>query len=303
MLLARITLLVLMSLSCGKKHEEIPTVNNLDGVKAKAALYISLQPKVEDIGGLFHSECDVVGFASLCKAGGGCGTADLFAAESKEEPGRWYRDSTHTCFPGGTKAEDSNDMAIMRLVYFAASGNKDAAMRMRTYLENHSWVLGRNDGSGEGVSATQFAYFSTLIDWTGGTTLTVPPESGDSTVSVALPGYRGHLQALNVIFKWKVYSKLSDLDLKILKDLKDRQPRNALYQALYHKFTDGVQDDAIAVLNDERLFPTDRLPDSEGRCEEYIFQRDDGSDWQPCPAEGKIHSGADLLFTVWVLGS
>jgi hypothetical protein len=94
--------------------------------------------------------------------------------------------------------------------------------------------------------------------------------------------------------------------LRTLKDYAENHPRNALFQALYHKFTDGVQDVAIETLLDESLFPADRLPTEQDRYTHYLWQRDDSEDWKPCGSaerrcEGLKHAGIDLMLVVKIL--
>lgn len=286
--------------SCGyfkRKHEEAKTINPLEQLHEKTILYRSLNKNVGDAHGYIGGKCDSGGFTSLCKVGGGCGRADIFASESKTEPGRWYRNPDQNCFPSESRTDDSNDQALMRLIYFVSIDHKEAAKREKDYLEKNSWVLGRHDGSGEGVSATQFAYFNALIDWVGGKSLTQTTDE----IGI-LTGYRGHLQVLSILLNGMIHGAINDIEMSILRKQADRQPRNALYHAALHKYTDGVQDQALSILLDEKLFPADRLPQSSDRCEEYLFQRDDEPrDWAPCE-DGKTHSGTDLMFTAYVLG-
>ena len=52
---------------------------------------------------------------------------------------------------------------------------------------------------------------------------------------------------------------------------------------------------------DEKLFPSDRLPTATDRCEAYLWQRNGGSDWEPCPRD-KLHDGVDFLIAAYIAG-
>jgi hypothetical protein len=72
---------------------------------------------------------------------------------------------------------------------------------------------------------------------------------------------------------------------------------------LYNKYRDGNQQQAIDILLDESLFPSDRLPTArDNRCEEYLWQRDDDpKDWGPCDSD-RVHDGVDFLFAAYIAG-
>jgi len=94
---------------------------------------------------------------------------------------------------------------------------------------------------------------------------------------------------------------ISEADYELLRIYQNESPNNALIKALYHKYKDGNQDETIAILLNTSLFPEDRLPNAKDRCEEYLWQRNPGPDWQPCDSN-KIHDGVDFLFAAFVAG-
>lgn len=98
-------------------------------------------------------------------------------------------------------------------------------------------------------------------------------------------GFRRHLAVLTTSRNGFVEGGINDNSLReVLQKAAASQPRNALYQAAYHTFGDGDQVPSFHALQDESLFPKDRLPTKENYCTEYLFQRDeDQSDWVPCP--------------------
>lgn len=269
------------------------TVGDLSALHAKVELYRRLSGFTGDTFGYIHSKCDGVGFTALCKIGGGCSHAEIFWSESTSEPGRWFRHPSKDCFPDESRSDDSNDHAIMRMLYFYAVGDRASARRFKDYIDAHGGELGRNDGSADGMSATKFAYPVLLAALAG---------RKDNRLGFGPTGYQAHLMDLYMILDAALAGKIDPTSLYFARQQIAVGPHNALAQAIVHKYTDGDQSAAIAVLMDEKLFPADRLPTSAERCEEYLWQRNENSgDWEPCPAEGKIHSGTDLLFAAWLI--
>jgi hypothetical protein len=118
----------------------------------------------------------------------------------------------------------------------------------------------------------------------------------------AKQGYEKHLDAVHIITASMKRGGVLPQDYETIRLYAEESPRNALFQALYHRFKDGDQTQAVAILLDEKLFPSDRLPTSADRCEEYLWQRDDRpNDWEPCD-KGKQHDGVDFLVAAWVAG-
>lgn len=113
-------------------------------------------------------------------------------------------------------------------------------------------------------------------------------------------GFEGHLAVLTTTRNGLVDGAINDNSLrKVLEEAHKAQPRNALYQAAFHLFADGVQDDAYRALGDETLFPKDKLPTSANYCTDYLFQRDEAgnSDWLPCDGSGESEGrGIDWAF-------
>ena len=76
----------------------------------------------------------------------------------------------------------------------------------------------------------------------------------------------------------------------------NRVPENALFSYVLHKYSDGDFSAAITTLMDEKLFPANRLPCAKDRKEQYLWQRELGSDWQPNPGSSEEFPGCDFLF-------
>lgn len=128
-----------------------------------------------------------------------------------------------------------------------------------------------------------------------------------SDIGVNIPGgrtgFERHLDTLTTMRNGLVEGAINDNSLKALQESADSQPRNALYQAVFHLFGSGNQEAAFAALMDESLFPHAALPTAANYCTEYLFQRDeDQKDWVPCddaPA-GARGRGIEWIFAATI---
>jgi hypothetical protein len=115
-------------------------------------------------------------------------------------------------------------------------------------------------------------------------------------------GFEKHLDAIDLILKAMIGGGLDPIQYEEIRKYSEASPRNALFAALYNKYRDGNQQQAIDILLDEKLWPSDRLPTARDRCEEYLWQRDDDpKDWGPCDSD-KVHDGVDFLIAAWAAG-
>ena len=103
---------------------------------------------------------------------------------------------------------------------------------------------------------------------------------------------------LSILLLGEVEGEIRNRDLEILDYHRNRQPANALFHYAFHKYSDGVQDVAVALLLDESYSPAERLPTNQDRDESWIWQRDYGDDWKPAVASKgtQEHHGGDFLF-------
>lgn len=282
----KIIFLFCLLLSCGSvKEKSLPVP--LPELISKVSLYKKKQPPRLDKYGYAHDKCDSVLFTSICKIAGGCKSADIYASESKTEPGRWYRNPDQDCYPDGSASDISKDMFIGITFYLLHKNDKEAFGRIAKYGRANNWVMGKGPFD---------------------RTLLLPPLlwviTGEEIEQASFPflnkDYRAHLDILWILIKAKRDgSKISQYDLEYLKAQAARSPNNALFQAAYHKYADGDQSAASAILMREDLFPQDDLPTSKNYCTEYLWQRDENYNWLPCDDGGK-HDGVDFLFAAWV---
>jgi hypothetical protein len=278
-------LLILLTLAaCSKKAPHTSTPNN--AIVEKANLYKALHKGWAHGGG-----CDSLGFTSLCKIAGGCDEANILDAEG--EPGRWYRNDSHTCFDDGKSASDiSKDMFAMLLPYLYSIGDKKNLEEIYAYGKDKGWVMGRGPISRTVMTPPMIFMLQRML---GKSEKTVE-------MQVMKAGYEKHLDVIS-FYSQTLYKNGMDLtDYETLRKYAEESPRNALTQALYHRHKDGNQDKAIAILMGESLFPNDRLPTPKDRCEQYLWQRDETvKDWAPCDTVD-VHDGVDFLIAAKIAG-
>lgn len=283
-------ILILSLTACGKHKPKDPVIRNSQ-IADKANLYKSLHKSWAHGGG-----CDSLGFTALCKLSGGCQDVDIFQAESKTEAGRWYRNASQTCFDEGKSASDiSKDMFAMLLPYLYATGDQTNLNEIYNYGKAKGWVMGRGPVSRTIMTPPMIYMLQVMIN-------KVEPIASTLNVEMAKAGYEKHLDTMS-FYSQTLYKNGMDLtDYETLRRYVEESPRNALMQALYHKYKDGDQSKAIAILMDETLFPSDRLPQPKDRCEEYLWQRDDlPKDWAACDTIG-VHDGVDFLIAAKIAG-
>lgn len=297
----RVTLLLaLLLVSCGKKEPQ-KAHGDLDAIKAKGETYLGMSSQWQDNYG-FVSGCDSLLWTSLFKVSGGA--VDLKLA--KDADGSWQRHPSGDCFPGKSKSSISRDMILGLMLAIWETKDLAEANSLVKYLEDHDNTLGEHDGSIDGRNRVYanpgFAGLIYRLRWRLG-----GPYSAKVEVPVpVLPvdGYEAHLQALTTLLWALMEGGISQVQLNALKGQTERQPNNAVYQALRTKFDPargGDTSDVVRILMDEKYFPSDRLPTSSDRCVDYLFNHDQNeADWSPC-APLAVHSGTDLLFTNFIL--
>ena len=279
--------LCLLALSCQKKSANPPKQIE-PRIKSKANLYMSLHTGWAHQGG-----CDSLGFTALCKLAGGCSDAVITDAES--EPGRWYRNPGKRCFDDGQSASDiSKDMIMMLFPYLYVSGDQQNLREIYEYGKAHGNVMGRGPVSRTFMTPPMVLLLQRLIGFNS-------PVIPDSSKETNKAGFEKHLDAIDLMTKGLLGGGLDQIQYEEIRKYADANHRNALFIALYRKYKDGDQQQAIDILLDESLFPSNRLPASHDRCEEYLWQRDMGPDWQPCDSD-RVHDGVDFLIAAYVSG-
>lgn len=268
----------------------------------KVARYKAIQ-RLDEYG-FTSPKCDSTLFTALCKTAGGCEGTDLFLAEDTSAPGRWYRHALHDCYPSQSGSDISRDMLLGVLIYLAKTRNLDALLAIQAYGRENDWIMGRGEVSRTYFTPLMQSNLGRAIVHSGGFTV-VPEPVTDLPVNT---GYQAHLDVLGIFLRGMTGGEITTPELYYLGEQVKREPENALFQAVYHRFSDGKQTAAEDILMGEARFPADAMPTSTNYCTEYLWQRDskrDGQpshDWRPCPDEAKTHDGVDFLFAAFVAG-
>lgn len=274
-------------------------------LQAKFQTYSKLYEGALDAAG-FVEGCDGLLFTSLLVASGL--NHDIAQAESSEQPGRWYRSADHSCYPSGrSRSSISRDMLLGLSLALWQTSDGSAVNRFLLYSQKNKGVLGDAiDGEELAGAATMspglLSLYSELDYLLNGRTSANRgyfPELGKG-----FAGFEAHLMALRLILKSALYGGLIDTDFNLIASQVSTQPQNALFQTIYHAFTDGDGSKAADILLDEKYFPSDSLPGSAQRCELYLWQRDQNSkDWQPCASENQTFPAVDFFWVYALLNN
>ena len=88
-------------------------------------------------------------------------------------------------------------------------------------------------------------------------------------------GFARHLNFLHQSLRGLIEGSINDNQVSIFRNGVENQPNNALYQAIYHTYSNRDQSKALSLLLDENKFPSGAIPDNNNYCTHYLFQRDE----------------------------
>lgn len=270
--------------SCGKSEIKSPEPVFDAELAERYYDYKNLIASQQDSHGFIYTEdCDALLFTAL--AGLALGTVDIRAA--REDNGRWHRRPAKDCYPKHSKSTISRDMLLGVMWYAYYHRDLELAENLWSYGRARHWIMGDGVRSRTQFSPSLVASLGQLIHVLGGE---------DHAERYLLPhfdapgliGFEAHLQVLNILLRLRLYGKIDEVAEQRIKEQIAREPQNPLFQ-----YAAGNTSEAINLL--KRIFPAKRLPTSDDHCAPWLFQRDFGRHWEPC-ADGKTHSGGDLLF-------
>ncbi len=292
---------------CGlfqREHAQEKTTSVVDKLNDRAGKYCALEDAGADQYGFVGKDCDLVLFNALRSIGCPTSTVDLDVAESlPAQPGEWNRDPAHACYnpksPGSSRF--SRDMLTGLFLWAWRQGPPALPVieRLVAYVEAHDgYICDASDAItrithcklGGGMQATLYELRFRL----GGADS--DKRNGAAVFDPTAIGFERHVQGLHLYLRGLMYGALTDPELATLEQY---GKANALLAAMARKFVSGDLDTITAgVLSDGVRFPSDHLPDSLGRCNDYLWQRDAGDDWQPCPSSRAFeqYTGVDLAF-------
>lgn len=300
-------------------------------VDTKFQAYIKLIKGVQDKDGFIESEtCDALLFSALVGCVQGVDVnIDAAAAFGGPQDGLWLR-RPFTC---GTCLSDGWSRTLWQRIKGCAAavlsmrrvdtptlqalfsqGNSTISRDMLTGLAWYAWCNKRLDiaegvvrralkqwgrvGNGDpsktnimpGLLAT-YAWISYKLGGPSRPWLRWIPADFGSKVT----GYQAHLQVLHLLLRARLAKEPLAKYAKILNYQAKREPNNALFQyAAMH--AGAAPNSPLWLLSNEKWWPEDRLPTTNDRSEQWLFQRDYGPDWEPLLNWNLTHSGGDFLF-------
>jgi len=294
--------------ACSHDDRATQTTNDLGPLRTKAAHYLTWsRPKTDAAGFDVDDQCDAIQRSCFRVLAGEA--VNYASAQDPAAPGRWYRDSARSCGPanGTSNSSFSRDMALGLGLCLWQKADVANAKAFLAYADAHGGAMGDGPADTTRIGLMVTHLYKTLIAKAESTPLPERPADPNPNVDTApaltdvLTGFQAHITMVGILWDGLMYGGLTPVELEIVKDQAKRQPRNALYQAILHKFTDGDQSVATSVLMDKSLFPEEHLPTSAERCASYLWERDNlPGDWGPC-SPGTEFSGTDFLFVFAVV--
>ena len=106
--------------------------------------------------------------------------------------------------------------------------------------------------------------------------------------------HQRHVVALNAIYRNLTSNTGLKETIKVMKTFKHRDPNNLLFFYFLAKHGKAPMTQLIDALLASHFFPDDRLPESRDRCATWVWEKDVLR--EPCPEQGKTHSGGDFMF-------
>lgn len=110
----------------------------------------------------------------------------------------------------------------------------------------------------------------------------------DIEISYFNKSFSRHLAVIRILRNGLLHGQIQQDAYNVLKKAVEDNPRNALFQAAFAKFTGGDMSATFEALMNAELFPHDRLPDQTNYKADYLFQRDEVEQdkhgeyyWQP----------------------
>lgn len=289
-------------IGCGRDGDKAPQPPStspelVDKLLLKHQTYLNLYPSKQDAYGFIESNhCDATLFTGLL---GAVQPQGIDFTSAKKDDGSWTRrplvNGQDTCYPDNSKSTISRDMFVGIMWYIWKNKRLDLAEEIYRYGEENSWVMGQGAPARIVFMPGNQADLAEMIYKLGGQdrpiTRSIPQFIGKTT------GFAAQLDVLSILLRADMKGYVENFD--IIEYHYNRNPDNALFSYVYHKYTDGNYNKTIESLLNPNWFPDNRLPSRADRKNPWLWERDKGSDWLPDSdtwRHGEVHSGGDLLF-------
>lgn len=290
--------IILFSCSTSTPSKEQKTVS--EELKEKFDRYRVLAIATTDSEGFVKQSCDSLLFTSLLYS---LTDFSLIPMKAMDNTGRLWRTWRKTCLKEGrSKSTISPDNIIPWLIWAKKHDRWHELNRFIDYAESVGFKVGDHDGSADGISRVHLmrtpqviALMYRLRENLGGngSYWTKVPQTWDPKYS-----FPGHLLSLRVLLWGLMYGNIPGDAVNALRKQIEWNDRNAMFKAILFKY--GHREECpYEDLFDENLFPADRLPSKSNRCTPYLWERDPGGDYEPCPGD-EVHPGVDFLIAAGI---
>lgn len=241
--MVRILIFCLFLVSCQWTHPSKDTENPYDAAKSKREVYLEL---IDDVYSLVD-RCDAVTFVGLFDRYG-----KRIGLYEHYYDAHWHRD-VEPCYPDDSRSEISTESMLGVLHALWGRGDRESIADIRNFGDENDWRMA--DGPDEYV---RLLHLRPLITW-----MLDSPELKTFEIDPwsVIGGYRANVIADYIALKGDVLGSINKIELDALEVMVKNQPESPIYQALWHRYTDGDQARALEILNNENLFPLDSLPE------------------------------------------
>ena len=279
---------------------QLKTANRI-AIKSKLDSYMDMMSTVSDGMGFIEADCcDALLFTGLVGAVG----FKVAITVARNPDGSWERrEITHPCYPDGAASTISRDMITGLLWYFWRNNRLDLAMEMWNYGKTHSWIMGRGDPSRIYLTPGLQATLAEIIYRLGGENFWIERHLPQMW-SKGLQGYQAHLQILHVLLRGELNGEIDGSMLSCLNDMNTTYPDNHLCTLARARFaqqqwtSNFMASNVAAGLQDQTLWPNNRLPSEFDRSSHWFFENNDRSKGAD---PGALHTGGDLVFCASLL--
>lgn len=249
LIITAITAMLLLNCGYFKKEKEAepevvppaqpPAQNWLDDLRDYKAELLNEMMHLQTVEnkGWITTDCDAwIWVAKAVIAG--LTDVNILASEYTATPGKFGRrpPMPRWCYQSGqnygSDSTWSRDMAIAGLIpYSLFTGDIQPLKRHAKYGERKNWIMGDPSDSDRVIYSPQIinTVYKTLgknVQW-----ITV--------YSSGLTDYQAHLQMYNILIRAEIERELPTVAIDRIREHADREPNNAFYSYLRHRFDDG----------------------------------------------------------------
>ena len=286
---------LLVSLSCGHNPPSKPSRSKeLSGIAQKSVDYIDMSRKhVDKDGFILHDKCDSLLFSGLYQAA----TKNYTIPDARSSEGSWNRRVAQDCGPEfkNSRSTISRDMMVGVMWSFWKHKDLDSAIQLMDDLKSNLYMLKGTGTPGElFMTPTYVNTLALIIKALGG------PEYGfelllPTSYKSDAQGFEKHIHSWIIALRGSVQGFISQKELDIIEKYRSNNDLNPLFQSIYHKYSDGDQNNAINLLLDESHYPKTELPTTLNHCDEWIIQREyTSNNYKPCEPNVE-HTGLELV--------